>query len=124
MIAKQDEMKRFPVPGLCGGTGTAEFTLLFDRGVLPSNVVKVTLAPGASCGSHDHTEDTELFYVLEGELCLLDDGIEHPLKAGDCEYCPVGHSHGAVNRSDKPASYLAVTFAAPPDADSRSDASV
>ena len=108
MIAKTETMAQFPVQNLCGGEGEALFTSPFARGTLPKNVVRVTLAPGASCGEHKHDEDGELFYILEGELTLVEDGVETVLHAGECEYCADGHSHGVINRSDAPGSYLAV----------------
>ena len=108
MIAYLHEMPSLNIPGLCGGAGEAAMTLPFGRGTLPQNVVRVTLAPGAGCGEHTHETDGELFYVLEGELTFLEDGQEYVLHPGDCEYCADGHSHGVVNRSDRPGSYLAV----------------
>ena len=108
MIAKLENMRKANVPSLCGGPGQAMFTMLFERGVLPATVVKVTLEPGSGCGLHEHTTDSELYFMLEGELVLLDDDDEIVLHAGDCEYCPRGHRHGAINRSDAPATYLAV----------------
>ena len=108
MIAKANEMKQITIPDFCGGVGSAVLTPPFERGVLTANVVKVTLEPGSSCGEHDHTDDSDLYYVLEGEIVMIEDGVEYVLHAGDVEYCTPGHSHGAVNRSDKPASYLAV----------------
>ena len=108
MIAKQESMRVARVPGLMGGPGDAIFTMLFERGVLPATVTKITLEPGSGCGFHEHTTDSELYYVLEGEVILMDDETEHVLHPGDCGYCPHGHSHGAINRSDAPASYLAV----------------
>ena len=108
MIATTDNMKQITIPGFCGGEGRAVLTALFERGVLTANVVKVTLEPGCSCGEHDHTEDSDLYFMLEGEIVMLEDGKEYVLHAGDVEYCTPGHSHGAINRSDKPASFLAV----------------
>lgn len=108
MIRKASQASTFPVENLCGGQGSAVFTSLFARGELPQNVVKVTLLPGASCGEHTHETDGELFYFLDGELVLLEDGVETVVRAGDCEYCADGHSHGVINRSAFPGSYLAI----------------
>lgn len=108
MIRYHAEMPSLPVKELCGGEGEARMTLPFDRGVLPKNIVCVTLAPGASCGEHTHETDGEVFFILEGELTLIEDGQEYVLHPGDCEYCADGHSHGVVNRSDRPGVYLAV----------------
>ena len=108
MIATADNMKQVTIPEFCGGEGSATLTLLFERGVLTANVVKITLEPGNSCGTNDHTDDGDLYFVLEGEVVMIDDDQEYVLHAGDVEYCKPGHNHGAVNRSDKPASFLAV----------------
>ena len=108
MISKANERMTLNLTNLCGGVGNATFHPLFERGVLPRNVTLVTLEPGASCGEHLHDKDAEIFYVTEGELVLQDDGEEYVLHAGDAEYCGIGHSHGVINRSDSPASYLAI----------------
>ncbi len=108
MLSREENQEQFTVQGLCGGEGEAVFTSYFARGALPKGFVRVTLAPGASCGAHVHATDGEIFYVLSGELTVLEDGVETVLHAGECEYCADGHSHGAVNRSSQPASYLAI----------------
>ena len=108
MISKKENQKKFAVPGLCGGAGTAEMQVFFEQGALPRGLVQVSLEPGAGCGEHVHSEDGELFFVLEGELTILEDGSETVLHAGECEYCSGGHSHGAINRSQSVARYLAV----------------
>ena len=108
MIRKLSDMGEFPVKNLCEGEGTAVFTSLFERGTLPRIFSKVTLEPGASCGEHVHDTDGEIYMVLEGEVTFIEDGVEYTCYPGECEYCTDGHSHGAINRSDKPCSYLAV----------------
>lgn len=59
-----------------------------------------TLAPGASIGLHRHTDNCEIIYILEGEGRALYDGAEEELRAGDCHYCPRGHSHSLINSGD------------------------
>lgn len=67
-----------------------------------------TLEPGSSIGYHSHDTDSEVIYLLEGEGTVLYDGSEEKLLAGQVHYCPMGHSHSLMNRSDKPITFLAV----------------
>ncbi len=108
MIGKLENMKQIRIPEFCGGTGSAVLTPPFERGTLTGNVVVVTLEPGNTVGEHEHTDDSDLYYVLDGEIIMIEDGQEYVCHRGDVEYCTPGHTHGAVNRSDKPASFLAV----------------
>ena len=71
-----------------------------------------TLAPGkASSMRHWHTHEDELIYVLEGELVLVTDAGERPLRAGQCAGFPAGHEdgHQLINRGTKPAVYLEIS---------------
>lgn len=55
------------------------------------------LKPGSSIGYHKHETNSEIIYILEGSgKCLYEDG-EEKLTAGDCHYCPKGHSHSLIN---------------------------
>ncbi len=71
-----------------------------------------TLAPGTeSSMRHWHTHEDELVYVLSGELVLVTDAGERPLRAGQCAGFPAGHAdgHQLVNRSAAPAVYLEIS---------------
>jgi uncharacterized cupin superfamily protein len=62
----------------------------------------VTLKPGAwSSQRHWHTLEDEFVYVLSGDVTLVDDAGEHPLRAGDCAGFKAGdrNGHHFVNRS-------------------------
>ena len=67
-----------------------------------------TLEPGASIGYHSHDADSEVIYLLEGEAAVLYDAGEEMLRAGQAHYCPMGHSHSLINRSDRAITFLAV----------------
>ena len=70
-----------------------------------------TLKPGASSAlRHWHEREDEFVYVLEGELVLIEDAGETPLRAGDaCGFkANSGNGHHLVNRSDRNAVYLEV----------------
>lgn len=64
--------------------------------------------PGDSIGVHAHDSDAEVYYMLEGTLTLIEDGVETELHEGDASYAHSGTSHAIENRTDKPAKMLAV----------------
>ena len=66
------------------------------------------LTPGSSIGYHKHETNSEIIYILEGNgKCKYDDG-EETLSAGDCHYCPKGHSHCLINDSNADLVFFAV----------------
>ena len=72
------------------------------------------LPPGGwSSQRHWHSHEDEFVYVLAGELTLIEDGGETPLRAGD--------GHHMINRSDAVAVYLEVGSRAPADLTTCSD---
>jgi quercetin dioxygenase-like cupin family protein len=54
--------------------------------------------PGAEVGAHSHPHE-QLGHVLEGELSLTIDGVEHLLSPGDAYQIPGGVEHAA--RADR-----------------------
>ncbi|MCB1203359.1 MAG: cupin domain-containing protein [Verrucomicrobiae bacterium] len=47
---------------------------------------------------HYHKRSTELYYVLEGEGCVVLDGVEEAVKKGSLVHIPPGVVHGARGR--------------------------
>ena len=74
--------------------------------------VNLTRLPPGNWSSqrHWHSHEDEFVFVLEGELTLVEDGGETPLRAGDCAAFPKnsGNGHHLINRSDTTAVYLEV----------------
>ena len=82
------------------------------------------LPPGGwSSQRHWHSHEDEFVYVLEGELVLIEDGGETPLRAGDCAAFPKGSGdgHHMINRSDVTTVYLEVGSRHPADLTTCSD---
>jgi uncharacterized cupin superfamily protein len=78
----------------------------------------MTLPPGGwSSQRHWHSHEDEFVYVLEGELVLVEDSGETPLRAGECAAFPKnsGNGHHLVNRSGVTAVYLEVGSRQPLD---------
>jgi len=94
-----------------GGNGTVEITNfvspaeLNDKGRLFANI---TLRPGCSIGCHVHENESELFYVMKGEALYNDNGVEHPVSAGDVMICPAGTGHAVANNGTEDVALCAV----------------
>ncbi len=50
---------------------------------------------------HTHREQTEVFYILEGEALMYIDGKEFLAKPGDAFICSPGDEHNVWNQSDR-----------------------
>ena len=59
---------------------------------------------------HWHSHEDEFVYVLDGELTLVEDAGETPLRAGDCAAFAKnsGNGHHLINKSNAMATYLEV----------------
>ena len=82
------------------------------------------LPPGGwSSQRHWHSHEDEFVYVLEGEVTLIEDNGETPLRAGDCAAFPkgTGNGHHLVNRSAAMAVYLEIGSRVPADLTTCSD---
>jgi uncharacterized cupin superfamily protein len=80
-------------------------------GLTQFGVNLVTLPPGAwSSQRHWHSDEDELVYVLEGELTLVTEAGEEPVKAGMAAGFPRNepNGHHFINRGATPAVYLEV----------------
>jgi uncharacterized cupin superfamily protein len=84
----------------------------------------MTLPPGGwSSQRHWHSHEDEFVLVLEGELTLIEDGGETPMRAGDYAAFPkdTGNGHHLINRASVPAVYLEVGSRNPADLTTCSD---
>lgn len=94
-----------------GGEGRVEFRRPFSMEELGNrfcNLTRATLRPGDSVGTHAHTANAEVYYMLDGSATVIDDGVETILNPGDAQFCADGHTHGIYNHTDKEASFLAI----------------
>ena len=57
---------------------------------------------------HTHKTNSEVIYVLSGTGKMLMDDTVEILSAGDCHYCPQGHSHSFINESEEDLVFLGV----------------
>ncbi len=93
------------IPGFWGGEGTFHTRMRVDE---LGKIMRGSLEPGSSIGLHTHETSSEIIYILAGEGKVLYDGEYIPLTAGDCHYCPKGHSHSLMNDGDGNLEFFAV----------------
>jgi len=80
-------------------------------GLTQFGVNLLTLKPGVwSSQRHWHRKEDEFVYVLSGEVVLITDAGETPMRAGDCAAFPAndGDGHHLVNRGPGDAVLLEV----------------
>lgn len=66
------------------------------------------LEPGSSIGFHKHETSSEIIYILKGRADFLYDEGTEEVAAGECHYCPKGHSHSMRNMSEEDLVFFAV----------------
>ena len=72
-------------------------------------VVETIAAPGAAAPPHIHRSADEYFFVLQGQMHFLCDGVEFDAAEGTSVLIPRGVAHNWVNLTDKAVRTL-VTF--------------
>lgn len=92
------------LPNFKGGEKEFAANMFFDG---TNRIFKGKLVPGATIGMHTHDDSCEVIFVLEGNGTIVEKepGAENEtvsaVKAGDCLYCPKGHSHSLRNTADE-----------------------
>ena len=111
MVIRKEAQRLQVRDNVRGGKGTLENRHIIEPDAMFGSATLFTeffFDPGDSIGVHAHDNDAEVYYMLEGTLTLVEDGVETELKAGDASYAHSGTSHAIENRLDKPAKMLAV----------------
>jgi uncharacterized cupin superfamily protein len=101
----------YPQPYRSVTDGREKAALGNVAGLTQFGVNLTRLKPGAASAlRHWHEQEDEFIYVLEGELVLIEDNGEMPLKPGDCAGFKAGVSNGhqLVNKSQRHAVYLEI----------------
>lgn len=105
MILNFDSIEEQIIPNFKGGEKDFR-THMYEDGAC--KIMRASLEPGASIGVHTHETNSEIIFMLEGTGVVLYDGKKETLSAGDCHYCPKGHSHSLRNESDGTIIFYAV----------------
>ncbi len=73
-----------------------------------NRIIRARLIPGATVGEHRHETGSEIIFALSGQATADTDGVTEHLVAGDCHYCPKGHSHTLKNDGPEDFVFFAV----------------
>lgn len=113
MIKKKEEMRLGSVIGLRGGVGELYQEHILEKdetGGRTDMFCIFTIDPGKTIGLHTHDTNAEVYYMMEGEVEVNQNGEPHIIKTGDVVFTADGQSHSVANNSDKPAKILAIIF--------------
>lgn len=105
MIIDFNDIKEEKVMNFKGGAGELDTRNYVDS---DNRIMLSRLKPGASSGYHKHDGNFEVVYILEGEATFVYDDKEEVAKAGQVHYCPNGHCHSMINKTDKDVVYFAL----------------
>lgn len=100
MIKRSEQMGVDVREQMRGGAGEAQLLGLLGSGELPAKCrlfSQITLKPGCGIGYHNHEGETELFYFLQGEAQVDDDGQKVICRAGDVLSTGAGAGHSVHN---------------------------
>ena len=87
-----------------GGEKEYKAKMYFDG---TTRIMHGTLEQGASIGFHKHETNSEIMFFVSGKgKVLFDDGVEY-VEAGQCHFCPKGHSHSLINENEEPLVFYA-----------------
>ena len=108
MITYAKDMIPTITENMRGGNGPVSIMPLFQEKIPHVRLLAViTLIPGASIGAHQHIDECEVFYALEGEATVVDGGNVFTLQPGDAHLCVDGGTHSLENHSEKTVRVLA-----------------
>ena len=103
MIIDFNKMEVTVLPNFKGGEKEFAANMFFDG---TNRIFKGKLIPGATIGMHTHDDSCEVIFILEGNGRIVEKEpgapteTVSPVGAGDCLYCPKGHSHSLQNTSE------------------------
>ncbi len=83
-----------------GGTGSVTLRHYFKPEEIKARTrlcAELTLPPGASIGTHDHTGEDEIYIIQKGRGLMTDGGKEFTVTAGDAILTGQGASHSIKN---------------------------
>lgn len=113
MIIQDKDMQREIRTECFGGQGKVEFKFLIPPEKLKGEAKMfniLTFEPGASLGLHDHTDNFELYYILEGSAHVDDNGTPVDVGPGDLIYTADGAKHSITATGDKPMKMIATVI--------------
>lgn len=93
-----------------GGAGSVQVLTLMENGTMAHCRMfsKLTIHPGCSIGEHQHSGETEYYWILSGEGVVTEKDGDKPVKAGDLVITGGGASHAIRNDGTEDLVFLAL----------------
>jgi mannose-6-phosphate isomerase-like protein (cupin superfamily) len=110
MIRKLADLVLEPKVNIRGGIGAARGADYLKTGDMDGIVSlgRTTLEPGSTIGEHSHPDTEDLYLILEGRGTGVLAGERFPVGPGDLFLVKAGGSHGLINDSDSPLTFLGI----------------
>ncbi len=110
MIVKSGECKEDIKENLRGGNGNAILNMIHQTNDFKNvkMMTTITLKPGCSIGVHEHIEETEYYYILEGKGLVKESSGEITVEKGDTVITTDKQSHCIDNIGDSDLVFLAI----------------
>jgi len=118
MIRKSSDLVEEAKLNIRGGVGAARGVDLLRAGEMEGvlSLGRTTLEPGATIGEHAHPNTEDLYLILEGHGVGVLNGQRFPVGPGDLFLVKAGGSHGLINDSNGPLTFLGVLTRSPESA--------
>ncbi|MFP4364503.1 MAG: cupin domain-containing protein [Spirochaetia bacterium] len=111
MVRRYEKISPIEKEKLRGGNGVASLRTVFSPEQMRDKLnmfTLVSLPPGASVGQHEHSDDSEIYYIVKGRAEVSDNGSRQTLYPGDSLLTGKGESHSIINPGPETLEFLAV----------------
>jgi len=114
MVFKHENLEKVHQDKPRGGEGSQDVHFAFQMGKAPPNTAfqlaaYQVLAPKSSIGYHEHTDNSDLYFIVSGKGIFTDENKKDiPVVPGDIALCTAGQSHALTNPNDEPLVFHAV----------------
>ena len=103
MFKKQNTLKVTKIDNPLGGKGTITKVDILTNEETEDKInifAKVTVSVGSSIGKHQHVNDSEMYYIVQGTGIIQDDDETITVNEGDVLYTPKSGWHALENTGD------------------------
>lgn len=111
MIKTIEKMNQVMIQNMRGGEGEVEVLHLFDASEFTGKArlcAKITIRQGCSIGFHEHGQEEEIYYILEGEGVFSENGQDTVIGPGTATITGNGNGHSIRNDKPEPLVLMAV----------------
>lgn len=111
MIVRGENLEQKVIESPRGGKGKAVAMAYEAANGLAGEIgamAMMQLEPGSEIGYHEHTDDMELYLILDGIGRVNDNGTMEIVNPGDLVVTKQGESHSLINETPEPVTFLAI----------------